>query len=123
MRTPQGWLTLFHAVDFDPAREKNGWEDRWQKRYTTGVMLLDLEDPRKVIGVYQQPLIAPEAPYETSGGFRNDVIFATGMVLEPDGEVKIYYGAADTVTCLATAHVDELVQLCLEKQKTPATRS
>jgi len=112
VKTPHGWLTVFHAVDFDPARGKNGWEERWQKRYTAGIMLLDLEDPRKVIGLSKEPLIAPEAPYETSGGFRNNVIFPCGMVLEDSGEVKIYYGAADTVTCLATADVNDLIRLC-----------
>ena len=60
----------------------------------------------------KDPLIAPEAPYEVDGGFRNDVIFPGGMILEDDGEVKIYYGAADTVECLVTAHVDDLVGLC-----------
>jgi beta-1,4-mannooligosaccharide/beta-1,4-mannosyl-N-acetylglucosamine phosphorylase len=40
VKTARGWLTTFHAVDFDPARGKNGWEDRWQKRYTAGLMLL-----------------------------------------------------------------------------------
>ena len=43
--------------------------------------------------------------------FRNNVIFPGGMLLEASGEVKIYYGAADTVECLATAHVDDLVKL------------
>lgn len=114
VRTPKGWLTLFHAVDFDPERGKNGWEAHWQKRYTAGIMLLDLDDPRKIIGISPRPLLAPEAPYETSGGFRNDVIFPGGMILEDSGEVKIYYGAADTVTCLATADVNDLIALCLE---------
>lgn len=77
-------------------------------------MLLDLHNPKKVIGMYQEPLLAPEASYEIDGGFRNDVIFPGGMILEPSGEVKIYYGAADAVVCLATAHVDDLVQLCLK---------
>ncbi len=112
VKTPQGWLTTFHAVDFDPARGKNGWEAKWQKRYTVGLMLLDLQDPRKIVGMYTEPLMAPEACYEIGGGFRNNVIFPGGLILEPDGEVKFYYGAADTVTCLATAHVDELVALC-----------
>ena len=111
VKTPKGWLALFHAVDFDPARGKNGWEARWQKRYTAGVMLLDLDDPSRVIGISRSPVLAPEAPYETHGGFRNDVIFPGGMVLEEDGEVKIYYGAADTVTCLATAHIDDLLKM------------
>jgi len=112
VKTPKGWLTLFHAVDFDETRGKNGWEERWQKRYSAGIMLLDLEDPSKVIGISKTPLMVPEASYETRGGFRNDVIFPTGMILESSGEVKIYYGAADTVTCLATVHIDDLIQLC-----------
>jgi beta-1,4-mannooligosaccharide/beta-1,4-mannosyl-N-acetylglucosamine phosphorylase len=113
IRTDKGWLTTFHAVDLDPSRGKNGWEDTWKKRYTAGIMLLDLDDPGKIVGMSQSPLLAPEASYETDGGFRNDVIFPGGMILEDSGEVKIYYGAADTVECLATADVDDLVSLCL----------
>lgn len=114
VKTPQGWLTTFHAVDLDPARGKNGWEPVWKKRYTAGIMLLDLHNPKRIIGMSRKPLLAPEASYEISGGFRNNVIFPGGMILEQDGEVKIYYGAADTVECLATAHVNDLVALCLE---------
>lgn len=114
LRTPQGWLLIFHAVDTDPTRGKHGWEEKWQKRYVAGTMLLDLEDPRRVIGVSSQPLLVPEAPYEISGGFRNNVVFPMGAVLEESGEVKIYYGAADTVQCLATANVEDLVQFCLK---------
>lgn len=113
VRTKHGWLTMFHAVDIDPSRGKNGWEDAWKKRYTAGIMLLDLEQPHKVIGMSPAPLMAPEVSYEVSGGFRDHVIFPGGMILEDSGEVKIYYGAADAVECLATAHVDELVALCL----------
>lgn len=115
VKTSKGWLTTFHAVDIDPARGKNGWEPSWKKRYTAGIMLLDLDNPKKILGMSASPLLAPEAPYETDGGFRNDVIFPGGMVLEENGEVKIYYGAADTVECLATAHVDDLIRLCLEE--------
>jgi beta-1,4-mannooligosaccharide/beta-1,4-mannosyl-N-acetylglucosamine phosphorylase len=114
VKTEKGWLTTFHAVDLDPTRGKNGWEASWKKRYTAGILLLDLEDPSRIVGMSKSPLLAPEAVYETSGGFRNDVIFPGGMILEDSGEVKIYYGAADTVECLATAHVDDLVRLCLE---------
>ena len=45
-------------------------------------------------------------------GFRGHVLFPGGLILEESGEVKIYYGAADTVECLATAHVDDLLALC-----------
>jgi len=56
----------------------------------------------------------PEPQYEyESKGYRDNVIFPGGAVLEEeDGEVKIYYGAADTVECLASAHVDDLIDLC-----------
>lgn len=114
VKTSDGWLTTFHAVDIDRTRGKNGWEERWQKRYTAGIMLLDLENPSKVIGMSSLPLIAPEAEYERNG-FRNDVIFPGGMILEETGEVKIYYGAADTVECLATAPIDSLIRLCKKK--------
>ena len=114
IKTEKGWLTLFHAVDRDESRGKHGWEDKWTKRYTAGIMLLDLEDPTKVIGMSKVPLIAPETKYEVEEGFRASVIFPGGMLLEDDGEVKIYYGASDTVECLATANVDELLALCTE---------
>lgn len=112
IKTRAGWLTTFHAVDFDSTRGKNGWEERWQKRYTAGLMLLDLEDPRRIVAMSREPLLAPEASYETVGGFRNHVVFPGGMILEDSGEVKIYYGAADTVECLATADVDDLIAWC-----------
>jgi beta-1,4-mannooligosaccharide/beta-1,4-mannosyl-N-acetylglucosamine phosphorylase len=112
VRTEWGWLSLFHAVDFDSERGKNGWEDKWQKRYTAGVLLQDLENPRKVIASSRSPLIAPEADYEAKEGFRTNVIFPTAMVLEDTGEVKIYYGAADTAVALATTDLESLVRFC-----------
>ncbi len=116
VRTEKGWLTLFHAVDIDASRGKNGWEDTWRKRYCAGVMLLDLQDPGKVIGYSREPLIAPDQYYETDDGFRQHVIFPGGMILEPSGEVKIYYGAADTCECLAIADVRDLLALCTDKR-------
>lgn len=111
LRTERGWLTLFHAVNRDPSRELPAWHRGWDKTYTIGLMLLDLHEPWKIIGMHREPLMVPEADYERTG-FRGDVLFPGGMILEPDGEVKIYYGAADTVECLATARLDELLALC-----------
>ena len=114
IRVPQGWLTLFHAVDRDSSRGKNGLEQTWQKRCCAGVMLLDAENPARILGMSKVPLIAPETRWEVEDGFRTNVIFPGGMILEPDGEVKIYYGASDTVECLAQTTVQELVGLCTE---------
>ena len=111
VKTDRGWLTTIHAVWKDPAVNLGGWERSWHKKYYGGLMLLDLENPSRVIGMAREPLIAPEMPYEKIG-FRNDVIFPGGMILEDSGEVKIYYGAADTVEAMATAHVDDLLDSC-----------
>lgn len=113
IKTEAGWLTLFHAVHRDDAgRGKNGWEDKWTKCYHAGIMLLDMEDPSKIIGMSREPLLAPETSWEADDGFRTNVIFPGGMLLEDSGEVKIYYGASDTVECLATADVHDLIALC-----------
>lgn len=114
LKTEKGWLEIFHTVDKDLERGKNGWEKLWKKRYCAGVMLLDLEDPSKIIGMSKLPLIAPENYYECDSGFRQNVVFPCASVLEDDGEVKIYYGASDTVVCLATAKVDDLIGLCTQ---------
>lgn len=112
IRTDKGWLTLFHTVDIDRSRGKNGWEAKWQKRYCAGIMLLDLEDPSRIVGISREPLLAPETKWEADEGFRTNVIFPGGLVAEEDGTVKIYYGASDTVECMATAKLDDLLALC-----------
>jgi beta-1,4-mannooligosaccharide/beta-1,4-mannosyl-N-acetylglucosamine phosphorylase len=109
IRTEKGWLSLIHAVDFDPSRGKNGYEPLWQKRYCAYAMLQDIRDPSKVLGISREPVLAPEAEYEISGGFRNNVIFPMALIDEGDGTARIYYGAADTVMCMATAPIDALI--------------
>ena len=109
VKTPRGWLATFHAVRYVDA-DLPAWHANWRKEYLAGLMLLDLDDPSKVVGLCREPLLAPEAPCEKIG-FRGRVIFPGGMILEDDGEVKIYYGAADTVECLATAHVEDLLAM------------
>ncbi|HOK04542.1 MAG TPA: glycoside hydrolase family 130 protein [Victivallales bacterium] len=118
VKTPYGWLAAIHIVDRDESRGKNGWENTWKKRYSMGLALFDIKDPLKVIGYSREPVLIPEAEYEVSGfadlspGFRNNVIFPGGMILEDNGEVKIYYGSADSYICLATADLSDLIKLC-----------
>ena len=112
VKTDRGWLVITHAVDRDDTRGKNGWEKKWPKRYSAGMLLLDLEDPSKVLGICREPLLAPETDYEVKTGFRTNTIFATGAV--PVGDtLRIYYGASDTVIALAEAKIDDLVDACL----------
>lgn len=119
VRTARGWLTTFHSVWCTGDQILNGWEGPWNKIYYPGLMLLDLENPTRVIGMSPSPLWCPEAPYEKQG-FRSHVIFPGGLILEDSGEVKIYYGSSDTVEALATAHIDDLLALCLPVTKRPS---
>ena len=114
VKTEKGWLATFHGVIRDESMGENGWEASWKKKYYAGIMLLDLDDPSKIIGMSKEPLIATDQAYEVENGFRCDVIFPGGMLLEDSGEVKIYYGASDTYECMATADVNDLLKLCLD---------
>lgn len=87
-----GYLTIFHDVDLDESRRKNGWEDTWKKRHTAGIMLLDAEDPGRIIGISKEPLMVPEADYEASNGFRNNVVFPAGAILEDTGRSRFITG-------------------------------
>jgi beta-1,4-mannooligosaccharide/beta-1,4-mannosyl-N-acetylglucosamine phosphorylase len=107
VKTSKGWLTTIHAVE-KVEHELNSWHSDWHKIYHAGLILLDLEDPTKVIGMAKKPLIQPELDHEVNG-FRGSVIFPCGMILEDNGEVKIYYGSADTCVGLVTASLDELM--------------
>ncbi len=113
VKTRKGWLTTIHAVYKHKDRGFDTWHAKqpWTKEYFGGLMLLDLDNPARILGLCQEPLLRPEADYELRG-FRGNVIFPGGMILEDSGEVKIYYGAADSVVAVATADVGELINLC-----------
>jgi predicted GH43/DUF377 family glycosyl hydrolase len=85
-----------------------------------GVALLDLADPARVIARGRYNILEPREPYECVGQVPN-VVFPTGLVtqrVDPDGcapaeaRVHLYYGAADTVVCLATATIGGLLDAC-----------
>ena len=80
IRTEQGWLVIYHGAEYP-----DGTGTDWQKTYRAGVMLLDLEDPSRVIAQPTAPLMSPEADYETDPTRRPNVIFATGAIVEDDG--------------------------------------
>ncbi len=109
--TDAGWLVLFHGVK-ECEKPFRAWQRDWKSRYCCGAMLLDAENPRLIRGLAETPLMVPETEYELDG-FRGGVIFPGALIPEADGSVKIYYGAADTCECLATAELSELIAFCL----------
>lgn len=95
IRTRRGWLDLYHGA---------GPEGR----YCMGALVTDLEDPTRVLARSTDPVLEPTEPYETTGVYA-PVVFACGAVAEPDGALRLYYGAADTSVCCATAGVEDLL--------------
>jgi len=98
--TPYGWLELYHANA--PEEETAG-----VGRYVMAALLLDKDDPCRVIGRTMQPLLTPERDYEKQG-FLSEVVFPTGLVQRGD-TLQVYYGAADTATAVVELSLQEIL--------------
>lgn len=98
IKTEHGWLTLYHAVG----------QDRF---YRLGAVLLDLQDPARVLCRTPDWLMQPEADYEIEGFYRG-CVFPCGKVVIGD-TLFVYYGAADKVVGLATCPLQDLVEYLL----------
>jgi predicted GH43/DUF377 family glycosyl hydrolase len=94
IKTPIGWLTLYHAVGSD-------------KKYRLGALLLDLHDPTKVTHRTRDWILQPEKDYELQG-FYPGVCFPCGKVVIGD-TLFVYYGGADKYVGLATCKLEELL--------------
>jgi predicted GH43/DUF377 family glycosyl hydrolase len=97
IKTKEGWLEIYHGAEELPTGH----------RYCLGALLLDLEDPSRVIARSIEPIMEPIAPYEVEG-FYGNVVFTNGQVVRGD-EVLLYYGAADSYTCGARFSIMEIL--------------
>jgi predicted GH43/DUF377 family glycosyl hydrolase len=114
VKTRKGWLHIYHGVASHFSSSNI---------YQAGVMLLDLENPSRVIGRCRCNILEPRELYELVGQVPN-VVFPSGMIVEKfdeegfaeaDSPVKVYYGAADTVVGLATTTIQHLLEATEEK--------
>ena len=99
IETPEGWLLIFHGVEL----EEKGW------LYRVGLALLDLDDPSRIIAKAPNWVFGPMEPYELRGE-KPGIVFPTGAVVQ-DGTLRLYYGAADTSVAVASARMDDLLQV------------
>ena len=98
--TSEGWLLLYHGVRVTAAGAI----------YRLGLALLDPEHPDRVLARSSEWILGPDAPYERTGDV-GQVVFSCGWLLLDDGDtLRIYYGAADTSVCLATASLSALLR-------------
>lgn len=101
LKTDKGWLALYHGV----SKEDNA--------YRVGALLLDLENPSKILARTKDFIMEPEFDYETAG-FYNGCVFPTGNVIVDD-TLYVYYGAADKFCCLATCDINELLDYLVKE--------
>ncbi|HBG69465.1 MAG: hypothetical protein A2W93_01370 [Bacteroidetes bacterium GWF2_43_63] len=110
VKTRQGWLHIYHGV---------AGHFGSSNIYQAGVMLLDLQDPSKVLSRSWCNILEPREMYELTGQVPN-VVFPSGMIVKefdaegfakPESEVYVYYGAADTSVGLANTSINELLEL------------
>ncbi|HEY40729.1 MAG TPA: hypothetical protein G4O18_02595 [Dehalococcoidia bacterium] len=106
LKTEYGWLLITHGVNHDHT-------------YRLGVMLLDLADP--TILIYRSPnaILEPAETFEVGGedSWVPNVVFTCGAVPREEGkdilgaedEILVYYGAADSLICVATARVKDFI--------------
>jgi len=96
-RVPEGWLELYHGVDAEG-------------RYAMGALLLDAEDPSRVIARSAQPILTPDDDYEQNGFYPNTVFSCGHVLLDDAGDrIRMYYGAADCRMAAADFDVKEIV--------------
>jgi predicted GH43/DUF377 family glycosyl hydrolase len=103
LKTDQGWLVLYHGVDADSV-------------YRVGALMLDMNDPSKVIARTRNFIMQPREHYERFGLVIPNVVFPTANVVK-DGLVYIYYGCCDTCISLATVPLAELVAHVMKGKK------
>jgi len=100
VKTPQGWVLIHSYI-------KHYTSDNVQKEFRIEGALLDLQDPKHIIGRIEKVLLSPEAPYELEGQI-NHVVFPESALIE-NGKIHIYYGAADSYCAVASADLSEFM--------------
>ena len=98
IKTKAGWLEIYHATAKTASSEN----------YYLGLLLLDLNDPSKVVAASKKFILQPEEVYECVGQVPN-VVFTCGAMETDDGRLNVYYAGADTRMCLAQTSVPELL--------------
>jgi predicted GH43/DUF377 family glycosyl hydrolase len=101
-----GWLLIYYGVK----------DTSSGPLYRLGAAIVDREDPTKILGRSNIPILAPREDYERIGDTPN-IVFSTGAVVKEKGAIVIYYGAADSCICMGTSTVEEIRYNCQNRRK------
>jgi predicted GH43/DUF377 family glycosyl hydrolase len=99
--TEHGWMTIYHGVD---GTIRPGVDHQPEVRYCAGVLVLDHEDPRRVLYRSSTPILAPDLAEERTGIVDN-VVFPTAVDVRANGRIDVYYGMADARIGVARMNV------------------
>jgi predicted GH43/DUF377 family glycosyl hydrolase len=108
IKTKEGWLLFYSYIQH--------YFGGGERVFGIEAMLLDLEDPRTIVGKTKGPIMVPEEIYEKYGIVPN-IVFPSGALLHPDNRVDIYYGAADTVCARASLNLPDLLAAMLPERR------
>lgn len=110
IETPAGWLVIYSHIQnyFGGGKRTFGIE----------AILLDKKDPRKIIGRTPGPMLVPEDIYER-WGLVGDIVFPTGVLLQKNGRLDVYYGAADTVSARMSLNLSDLLAAMTRSNRKP----
>jgi beta-1,2-mannobiose phosphorylase / 1,2-beta-oligomannan phosphorylase len=109
IKTNYGWLLLYHGMN---PNEGAG--------YKVGAMLLDINDPTKILYRSAAPVLEPCEWYEND--WKPGVVYASGAVVK-DGTLFVYYGGGDKTVNVATASLEEFLQALIAGGQTELTRA
>ncbi len=112
IKTEYGWLMIYHGVDRNLV-------------YRLGVILVDYNDPERLLYRSPNPILSPEGLFETGVEGKSwvpNVVFTCGAVpaedketLGADDELLVYYGSSDTYICLASGTIGDLIPESIRK--------
>jgi predicted GH43/DUF377 family glycosyl hydrolase len=101
IKTKLGWLLFYHAISIEEPY-----------KYKIGAILVNLEDPRRVIRCSAASILEPDTVYENSG-FKPGVVYLSGAVVKDD-ELLLYYGASDNYVCVASCGLEDFLVTLME---------
>ena len=107
IKTKDGWLLLHSYMQ--------NYFGGGEKIFGIEAVLLDLNDPREIIGRTKGPILVPEELYECYGLVKN-IVFPSGALLQENGRLDIYYGAADSVCAFASVHLPDLLDAMIPER-------
>jgi predicted GH43/DUF377 family glycosyl hydrolase len=146
--SPEAWKKLWASRSIEKDKiivaQNNGYEDRgvepgappieinegllvvyssisYDYKWTISVMLLDKNDPSKILAKTEAPLLKPKKAYELKGDV-NNVVFPCGALIDKL-RLYVYYGAADTVCAVASENMTKIMKSLKPFQNNPVLRN